>query len=198
MFKSAIFSLNTKRYRPLKKLIAILFLNIYLVSLCGQLAAYQYLRYKSDKFFKSQTGQGLYHVDDITEIKIQANMHGISAWAHYEKVSGRIQFADASYNYVEMRITPDAIYLKCVPNYETTHLSNLNIIHAENIKDMPIRKKEHVPYGKSTLTYNLNFVFTEFKFNTPFKNSVKRLAQPVLQITCHSLDIPEQPPQSFC
>ena len=124
-------------------------------------------------------------------------MPNVSEWTSYEKVSGSIRFANAAYNYVEMRVTRDAVYLKCIPNYETTRLSTENVIHAEDI-DMKIPKKEHVPYGKTTLSYNLSFVFIKFQFNSPFKSAVKRPAQPVLQTICHSLDIPEQPPKSFC
>jgi len=193
-----ILALILSRYQLLKKLIAILFLNVYLVSLCGQLAVYQYLSYKTDKFFKTQTSEGLYNVDDLTEIKIPAEMHGVADWANYEKVSGRIQFADAAYNYVEMRVTANAIYLKCVPNYETTRLSTLNIIHAENIKGIRIPQKGRVPYGKTTLNYNLGFTFVKFEFNSPFKNALKPLTQPVSKITCQSADIPEQPPKYFC
>lgn len=124
-------------------------------------------------------------------------MPNVTEWTAYEKVSGCIYFANEAYNYVEMRVTKTAIYLKCVPNYETTRLSAQNVIHAENI-DIQIPKKEHVPYGKTTLSYNLNFAFIKFEFNPPFKSSVKRVIQPVLQVTYHSIDIPEQPPKSVC
>jgi len=125
-------------------------------------------------------------------------MQGVSAWAGYEKVSGRIQFAHSAYNYVEMRVTPTAIYLKCVPNYETTQLSTENVIHAENINDVPIPKKDHVPYGKTTVIDNLSFAFISFEFNSPFKSAEKRMIQPVSQTTFRSADIPEQPPKRSC
>ncbi|ASU36386.1 hypothetical protein [Mucilaginibacter xinganensis] len=175
-----------------------MFLSIYLLNLCGQLAVYQYLNLKADSFFNVQIKDGLYNVNDLTEIKIPASMPGVSEWATYEKVSGSIRFADESYNYVEMRVTRNAIYLKCVPNYDTTLLSNQNVIHAENIDGVKIPKKEHVPYGKSTVVDNLSFAFTKFEFNSPYKNSAIKIIQPVLQIICHSLDIPEQPPRSNC
>jgi len=94
-------------------------------------------------------------------------------------------------------VTRNAVYLKCVPNYETTRLSKENVIHAENI-DMQIPKKEHVPYGKTTIAYNLSFTFIKFQFNAPFKNVTQKAAQPVLQPTCQSADIPEQPPRLVC
>ncbi len=124
-------------------------------------------------------------------------MPNVSEWAGYEKVSGSIHFANAAYNYVEMRVTHDAVYLKCIPNYETTRLSKENVIHAENI-DMQIPKKEHVPYGKTTIAYNLSFTFIKYQFKAPFNGMAKKAIQPVLPTTCQSLDIPEQPPKSVC
>ena len=124
-------------------------------------------------------------------------MPNVSDWADYEKVSGSIRFANAAYNYVEMRVTRNAVYLKCIPNYETTRLSKENVIHAENI-DMQIPKKEHVPYGKTTIAYNLSFSFIKFQFNAPFNSLAEKATQPVLQTTCQSADIPEQPPKPVC
>ena len=195
---NAIFKYPSKTKNRLRKLIAILLLNIYLLCLCGQLAVYQYLSYRADTFYNVQTKEGRYNINDLTEVKIPADMHSISEWAAYEDVCGRVQFAAGSYNYVKMRITRDAIYLMCVPNYETTRLSTQNVIHAENINDIQIPKKDHVPYGKSTVSYNLSFAFIKFEFNAPFKSLAKKAIQPVLKLTCHNPDIPEQPPKLTC
>lgn len=162
------------------------------------MAAYQYLSYRADTFYNAQTKEGRYNINDLTEVKIPADMHGISEWAGYEDVSGRVQFAAGSYNYVKMRITRDAIYLMCVPNYETTRVSTQNIIHAENIKGVQIPKKDHCPCVKNTVSDNLNFAFTKFEFNVPFKSIAAIVIQPVLQLTVHSPDIPEQPPKAIC
>ncbi|MGZ3872791.1 MAG: hypothetical protein ACXVJD_07725 [Mucilaginibacter sp.] len=164
--------------------------------MCGQAAVYQYLCYRAENFFNAQIKDGRYNVNDLTEVKIPAELPGIADWAGYELVSGRVQFANESYNYVKMRVTRHAIYLMCIPNYETTRFANGNIIHAENIKGVQIPKKEHVPAGKTTLSDNFSFTFTKFEFNSPFKNSVSRALPPVLPLTTQSLEIPEQPPKT--
>jgi len=119
--------------------------------------------YKSDKFFDEQIGKNLYNVDDLTEVKIPINMPAIRDWQNYSNLSGSVQFQNASYNYVKMRMTKHAIYLMCVPNYATTHYSTQNVISAKQIADIPVPKKEHVPYGKMNLAaYNcqtINFCF---------------------------------------
>jgi hypothetical protein len=132
----------------LKKLIAITLLLVHLFNIGGQLALHQFLVYKSDKFFNEQIGKNYYNLNDLTEIRIPINIPKAVTWQSYVKVAGRVQFKNTAYNYVKIKITQSAIYLLCVPNYETTHLCNHNIIDASHIDDIPVPKKNHVPFGK--------------------------------------------------
>lgn len=159
---------------------------------------HQYFVYLSDKFFNEQTSKGLYNLNDLTEVKIPANMPGITDWQNYENVSGQIQFEDVSYNYVKMKITRSAIYLMCVPNYSTTHLSNENVIAAKHIKNTPLPHKKHVPDGKIMLLNKYSFAFLDFKFIPPSKSITEIIAQPVQRPYFRSSDIPEQPPRLSC
>lgn len=182
----------------MKKLIAATFLFIYLFNIGGQVILHQYFSYLSDKFFNEQTSKGLYNVHDLTEVKLPANMPGISEWGGYEDIRGQIQFGDNTYNYVKMKITRTAVYLMCVPDYSTTTFSNQNVINAKGIKDVRIPKKEHVPYGKTTLMSTVNFAFAHFEFSSFFKN-IQVASVPFVQgIACHFPDIPEQPPKFSC
>lgn len=182
----------------LKKYIAVAMLTIYLFNIGGQLVLHQYFTFLSDKFFKEQTSKGQYNIDELTEVKIPVNMPGITDWKAYENIAGQIQFQNTSYNYVKMRMTRTAMYLMCVPNYATTHLSDQNIVGAKGIKDAPVHKKEHVPYGKTTLLAQFNFTFLRFKFNSPIKGAELIVLQPIQRVNHHSPDIPEQPPKLAC
>jgi hypothetical protein len=182
----------------MKKIIAATFLTIYLCSIGGQLVVHQYLSYLSDKFFKEQTSKGLYNKNDLTEVKIPVNMPNIADWADFVNVSGQIQFENISYNYVKMRVTHNAIYLKCVPNYSTTHLTGDNIIVAKNIKGPPVTPKNHVPYSKNALVSQLTITGNHFEFITSIKYTrlmVLQLLQPLLY-NCQV--VPDQPPRFVC
>ena len=177
----------------MKKLIAIVLLIIHLFNIGGQLAFYQYLVYKSDKLFNAQINKNHYNIEDLTEIKIPVSMPGITDWKSYEKLSGQVKFADASYNYVRMRLTRNAIYLMCIPNYETTHLFDHNIIYAGQIKDIPVPKKEHVPFGKINLTaYNHQTI--HYKFSIPIIVVRVRVDGNHLNIPNFLIAGPGQPP----
>jgi len=159
---------------------------------------YQYFSYKSDKFFNEQTSKNKYNIHDLTEIKIPVDMPTVTEWPTYENVSGHIQFEDASYNYVKMRVTRTAIYIMCVPNYETTRLVGDNVICAKHIKDVPVPKKEHVPFGKINAIEKFRFNFIQFAFSVPAKSLKTFAIQPVQRVQSNSPDIPEQPPKSAC
>jgi hypothetical protein len=136
----------------LKKLFAITLLAIHLLNIGGQLALHQYLAFVTDRFYNEQINKNRYNVKDVTEISIPVDLPHITDWVAYENISGQIQFNNVSYNYVKMRMTQHAMYLICVPNYETTHLTGSNIIDAKGARAIPpVSKKEHVPAGKMLL-----------------------------------------------
>lgn len=150
----------------MKKLIAISLLLIHFYNIGGQLLFHEFLVYQSDKLFNEEISQNRYNIADLTEIRIPANMHGISDWKTYQNLSGRIQFGNTAYNYVKIKMTSTAIYLVCVPNYATTHLCDKNVINATQIPDIPVSKKDHVPFGKINLaTYSHQSAL--YKFSVP-------------------------------
>jgi hypothetical protein len=177
----------------LKRFVALLFLHIHLFNIGGHLAFYQYAEYRCDRFFNQQISKNLYSPDDLTEIKIPVNMPGITDWKYFQPMHGRVQFRDASYNYVKMRMTHNAIYLLCIPNYATTHLSDHNIIYALQIPDIPIPKKEHVPFGKTNLV-PCNYVAADYKIAPPLLIVGKILTDNHGYTSEPALTCPGQPP----
>lgn len=182
----------------MKKAIALILLNIYLLNIGGQLAVHQYLVCKSDKFFNEQVGKGLYNVTDLTEITIPVNLPTIHDWRTFENISGHITFGKATYNYVKMRITKSAIHLMCIPNYETTRFADSNVLEAKGIKDIPVPQKEHVPFGKQVLQDNVSLSFVQIEFYCPVTPLPENVVQPVQSLVNYHLDIPEQPPKASC
>ncbi|HAL81288.1 MAG TPA: hypothetical protein DCO83_02845 [Mucilaginibacter sp.] len=184
--------------KKLKKLIAVVLLAICLFNIGGQLVLHQYAVFLTARFFNEQTSKGLYNVNDLTEVKLPVNLPGISDWSAYENISGQIKFENSSYNYVKMKITRNAIYLMCIPDYATTSLTSQNIIDAKQVKDIPVPKKEHVPYSKSSVRDNFSFAFLHFRFSSPVQGLAGIDVRSCPLIIHHSPDIPEQPPKFLC
>jgi hypothetical protein len=183
----------------LKKIAAILLLSIHLFDLGGYLLVHQYLIYRSDRFFNEQTAKNLYNKLDLVDVKIPISLPGIRSWKSYEPISGQIRFHNNAYNYIQMRVTRDTLFLKCVPNYRATKLNAQNIIHADPINDVPVPKKEHVP--------NTSGLFMDMFCFTAINNIM--LIAPVIAlpklnffslhpIVDRHIDIPKQPPKYIC
>lgn len=182
----------------MKKTIALILLNIYLLNIGGQLALHQYLVYKSDKFFNEQVQKGLYNVSDLTEVTIPVNLPTIHDWATFENISGHISFGSSTYNYVKMRVTKNALHLMCIPNYETTRFADSNVLDAKGIKNIPVPQKEHVPFGKMVLQDNVSLSFVQFEFYCPVTPLPENVAQPAPFLINAHQEIPEQPPKASC
>lgn len=182
----------------MKKLIAVTLLVCHLFSTGGYVAFYKYLEYRSAVFFNEQTAQNKYNKNDLVEVKIPIDMPNMTDWVAYENVSGTVQFEEASYNYVKMKMTRNAVYLMCVPNYKTTVYSINNVIVAKDIKDIPVPKKNHVPFLKLNLDEKAQFSFQQFAFSIPVIYIKTSISHPSADLLSAPLRIPEQPPKSNC
>ncbi|MCO5950560.1 hypothetical protein [Mucilaginibacter flavidus] len=180
------------------RIVAISLLLVQLFNIGGSLALREFLVFKSNLFFNSQTSKGLYNVKDLTEIKLPVQMNVSADWPEYENVSGVIQFEDISYNYVKMKVTRDAIYLMCVPNYQTTRLNDGNVLNVKGVKNVPVPKKEHVPPVKFVLQVNSFIPFTQVAFESPVKILTHPAPQRAQALIYQNTDIPEQPPRLAC
>ncbi len=182
----------------MRKLIAALMLGIYLFNVGGQVVLHQYFSHRSEKFFTEQARKGLYNVHELTEVKLPVNMPGIHDWSNYENIKGCIQFDNVTYNYVKMKITSTALYLMCVPNYNTTQIIGKNVIDAKQSKSVPVPKKQHVPFGKTTVSGNFNIAFTQFSFSSFAKILPGNPVQHSKGLVTLYRDIPRQPPKFSC
>jgi len=180
----------------LKKLIAAILLFIILFNIGGQLAIHQYLIFASDRLFNEQINKGNYKVDDLFEVKIPVKMPTIQDWTEYASICGQVQFKNNSYNYVKIKMTRDTVYLVCVPNYEKTRLMAQNIINARQVNDIPINKKEHVPFGKANSADVYHSQLTQFKFPVPVATLTKNNDDRTANILKRFIACPGQPPDT--
>jgi len=164
----------------------------------GYIVVRQYAVYKANKFYRLQTEKNWYNKHDLVEIKLPIKMNGISGMDAYVPVNGQVSFADAAYNYVAMKVTANAIFLKCLPNYATTKLNIQYIIHAESLKDIPVPAKQHVPLGKFVFFHGFYPVFRNHVLKAPVITIEKIQAIYANTPVARNIDIPEQPPKFPC
>lgn len=179
----------------MKKLIAFSFLVLHLLCLASSVVAREIAVYQSDRFFEKQISRGFYNLNDLTEVRISTNTRATSGWNSYVRISGKVIFANNAYNYVAMKVTKGAVYLLCIPNYKTTHFCKTNIIDARNIPDIPVNKKEHVPFGKVSDLNIFYYRYADYCFSTPVLAIVTSQGNIVAQVAKSSIATPAQPPE---
>ncbi len=179
----------------MRKLVAISLLLVQMFSLYGPIAMYEYCLFRTDKVFNEQISQNRYKLDDLFEIKVPVSMPTIQDWKDFTYISGQVQLKSGLYNYVKIKMTRDTIFLMCIPNYRETRLINQNIIDARKIADIPVNKKERVPFGKTNGIGIYNYQTIQYRFFTPFATLKKNVDNTRWDIVKSSIARPGQPPE---
>jgi hypothetical protein len=148
-------------------------LIVHLFNVGGYLALNQYLINRSDRFVTEQISKGKYDINNLIEIKIKQHLPQIQDWNGYARISGQIQLNGVAYNYVALKMTRDTMFVRCIPNYETTKLLHENIICAKQVNDIPVSKKAHESSGKK--------IGVDNKYNFPATCNVFFTASPDVQ-----------------
>lgn len=183
----------------MKKTVAIALLIVHLFNAGGYMLLFQYLIHRSNSFEEQQISKGLYNVHDLVEIKIPAHMPQVQDWPEYEPLYGQVQLQGDSYNYVKLRVTHNAIYIMCVPNYSTTRLANANVIYARQVSDVPLNKKGNTNAVK-TFSFNTYYHLTASYTAVQSLVIVDQVLNPAStgDILHVFLDTIDQPPRAAC
>jgi len=137
----------------LKKSLAIGMLALLLFNMGGYLLVFQYFIIRSDNAIDEQINNNHYKSADLVNIKIPVRLN-IQDWSDYEVISGQVKIKDTIYNYAELKMTRDTMYLKCITNHEKGRLVNAKIIYGKQVNDAPVNKKMPLPLVKKNFSEN--------------------------------------------
>jgi hypothetical protein len=143
----------------------------------GSFLFFLFAVYQTNHFYESQSGKGFYNKNELVEVKIPVSLPGITDWTAYEPISGQIQFQDVTYNYTHTRFI------------------HQNVIRAPHIKDMPVPKKDHVPYGIMVI-----LPCPDIALYNPLPATISSIVQKSYRFYSQKpvtvcVQIPEQPPK---
>jgi len=117
---------------------------------------FQYLIYRSDVSIIEKINHNNYKTADLVEVKLPVHLH-IQDWNEYEVISGQVKLNGNNYNYAELKLTRDTMYLLCIPNHNKWRLMNAKVVYAKQVNDVPVNKKPQFPVIKKYLSdYNYN------------------------------------------
>lgn len=127
----------------------------------GYALLFQYLIYRSDHSISVRINTNHYKKADLVEVKIPVHLN-IQDWVEYAPISGQVQLRNNSYNYAELKMTRDTMYLMCIPNIEKARLIKANIICARYVDDIPMGKKAHTAVLKKSID-EYNYPVTQYQ-----------------------------------
>jgi hypothetical protein len=180
----------------LKKIFAIAMLFVILFNLGGYGLFFQYVIDRSDANIINQINHNRYHNSDLIEVKIPVNLPTLQDWTEFETISGQVQFKNNKYNYAQIKMTRDTLYLLVIPNYVRTKLVSANIIYAKQVNDIPMNKKSHLPLTKKSVSES-EYNYTSLHYKALIPPQVKKAGHDYAfsDIIKSSIDVSGQPPE---
>jgi hypothetical protein len=180
----------------LKKLLAIAMLMLLIFNMGGYQLLFQYFIYQSDNFITEQINNNRYKSTDLIEVKIPVHLT-ISDWDAFQPIGGQLKVKDKVYNYAELRLTRDTMYLMCIPNHEKARIINAKNVYAKQVNDIPVNKKSNLPLLKKNISENY-YTHTDNKFGilTPTERTKNWRNYVTSNIISTSINFAGQPPDA--
>lgn len=123
---------------------------------------FQYMMYRSDVKVFDKINNNHYRHSDLVEVKIPVDMPTQQDWDSYQAISGQVEVKGARYDYAEIKITRDTLYLRVVPNPELTKLVKANVLYGKLVNDLPTSNTKHSnnPLTKKSLSESEYLTFS--------------------------------------
>jgi hypothetical protein len=181
-----------------KKLIAILLLNVHLFNLGGYQFVFQYFIHQSEVQIVKEIYENKIDATKLVEIKIPVHLPGIQKWKDYVRVNGQLQLKGVYYNYLRYKMSPDTMSFICIANSVKTRLVSANLIIAKEINDVPLSKKGHDNLKKASFGNDYSFQVVNYQF-IAFSTLLKHIENPIVyQLNNPYIELPGQPPNFAC
>ncbi|MDX2047785.1 MAG: hypothetical protein SFU87_13425 [Chitinophagaceae bacterium] len=147
----------------LRKIVAILFIKVYLLSLAGYSILFDYFIHQTNKHTVQELDNGNYNESELFEIKVPLHLPYYTSLDEYERYDGGIELNGIHYNFVKRKIHNDTLYLLCLPNHVKTELYK-----AKN--DLAAEQSDNEPFSSQKGTESSgkkNNCETEFNLQYP-------------------------------
>jgi len=163
----------------------------------GYTLLFQYLIYRSDTSVIQCINTNSYKSCDLVAVHIPVHLN-IADWNDYAVISGQVKYKEHIYDYAELKLTRDTMYLLCLPNHNKARLAKMNITYAKQITGIPQNRKSGTPDVTKVFGTN-DYLYPSSIANKNFHSDKK---QPITDSTRLAIvktpsDIPGQPPEVY-
>lgn len=184
----------------MKKLFAIVMVIAILFNAGGYDLFFQYLMYRSDSRTFETINHSRYKSSDLVEVKVPVVMPAQAPQEYtgeYEKIGGQIQINNQKYDYAEIKITKDTLYLRVIPNPELSKLVKADVLYGKLINDQSPSNAKHSnnPLTKKGISESILLNLT-YSHPPQIEISKKHNNSAVADIVNPSLEPGGQPPEA--
>lgn len=161
---------------------------------------FQYLIYRSDSRIFDKINHSRYRESDLVEIKVPVDIPAQAPQEYsgeYVPIGGQIQIKNNKYDYAEIKITRDTLYLRVVPNPDLNKLVKANVLYGKLVNDLPTSnsKRSGNPVVKKSLSESVLLIFNyNHSLGIKVKKPGHRFESP--GIPNPSLEVGAQPPEA--
>ena len=157
---------------------------------------FQYMIYRSDVKIFDKINNNHYRSSDLVEVKIPVNMPTQQDWDGYQAISGQVEVKGIRYDYAEIKITRNMLYLRVVPNTDLSELVKAKVLYGKLMNDLPTSNSKHsnIPLAKKSLSVSeyLTFTYTHLPAVMIKKFNLSYTSPGVLK---PALEVGGQPPE---
>jgi hypothetical protein len=154
----------------LKKIIAILFLGIYLFTLIGYQVLIIVFENNISEHMIEHLDKNDYNDAELIEMKIPCSLPYASNRADYQRFDGEININGVDYNYVKRKLYNDTLYLLYIPNHEKVKLTAAKNEYVRNTNDSVNTETGKKTGNNIQKTFSTNYTnsILDYTIATPF------------------------------
>lgn len=178
--------------RPLKRLVSIALLLVFLFNVGGYYVVFYALRYQADLATRTRLDAGQYSEEETSVIKIPMAIPYPVQEGVYQAMTGKFAHDGLFYKGIKQKIENDTLFIVCVRDADTKHIDDVMKNYQKVANDESSKSKQ----GQSILSKLLKEYET---FNTFHVEQQGGWAQALSYISSSSTDLPNaehgvQPP----
>jgi hypothetical protein len=161
---------------------------------------FQYLVYRSDSRIIERINHNHYRSSDFVEVKVPVDLPAQAPQEYsgeYVPIAGQIKISNNIYDYAEIKITHDTLYLHVIRNTELSKLVKARGLYGKLVNDLPASNTKHSgnSFAKKSLSES---EYLAFNYNHSTGVKVKKVSHrfEIYNILKPALEVGGQPPEA--
>ena len=182
----------------MKKIIAFVFLALFVFNLIGFKLVYFAMQQNADTQFVILVDNNRFDKRNLVEIKIPNPIPYTKATSNFERVDGEISYTNQVYKYVFRKVSPNFITILCLPDVYKNKITNAEKKFERIVNNIP-KDSKNTKQSTSAVKANVS-EFDYFGFDFKFINSAiaikKKLTQHNFNLKLQAQKVAFLPPKN--